>query len=449
MRDDNSKGKVESRSLDGDGDESGSGSKNKIVAEISDPVHGYFYLNRLERYIVDSSVFQRLRRIRQLSSAYLTYPSAQHTRFEHSLGTMHLAGRVSKVLKDKGYIDDDGAQLLRLAALLHDIGHGPFSHLFEEVIALKSNVSHEDIGSRMIKEFFSDILSKYGYTADEVSKLAFYEVTERYMNEVISGGLSADLMDYLLRDSYFTGAHYGRIDAERIISSLEVRDNRLALDKAALNSFISLLLARYQMFMSVYFHKTVRAAEVMLLKAMQLADGYMHLTESYKRLEEYLRLTDDHLLFSLLNLPDKDGLRLARMLAEGYRDRRLFKSVYERKIQTDDPIINRLTDVRYLSNRAMEIAEEAGVDHDLVYIDSAKAPSIPRAPGRTDISDLIIIDKGNARIISIKDVPLIAPILGFMNMIRVYTTEQYRDRVKKACNSVLGDEVEWYERVSV
>ncbi len=429
---------------------------NKVVAEISDPVHGYFYLSTVEKEIVDSREFQRLRRIRQLSSAYLTYPSAQHTRFEHSLGTMHLAGKVGVSLKNKGYIDsDDKVQLLRLAALLHDIGHGPFSHLFEEIIAFKSNGTHEDIGKRIIKERFNDTLAKHGYTADEVNELAFGESDEQYLNEVISGGLSVDLMDYLLRDSYFTGAHYGRIDAERIISSLEVYNNRLALDKAALNSFESLLIARYQMFKAVYFHKTVRAAEIMLLKAMQLADEYMHLTSAYNNLEEYLRLTDDYVLLNLLNLPDTSKeLRLAKMFAEDYRDRRLFKPVFESIMQATSTLINRLTDVKYLSERAKEIAKIASVDEYLVYIDSAKAPSIPRAPGREEIKDLILIGKDgtskSVKIIPMKDIPLIASILGFMNMIRVYTVEECRDKVKSAAYTILGSETDrWYERVAV
>jgi HD superfamily phosphohydrolase len=425
---------------------------DKIVAEISDPVHGYFYLSSVEKDIVDSREFQRLRRIRQLSSAYLTYPSAQHTRFEHSLGTMHLAGKVGLSLKNKGYINSDKVQLLRLAALLHDIGHGPFSHIFEEIIALKSNATHEDIGKRIIKERFKDTLAKHGYTEDEVSELAFGESDEQYLNEVISGSLSVDLMDYLLRDSYFTGAHYGRIDAERIISSLEVYNNRLALDKAALNSFESLLIARYQMFKAVYFHKTVRAAEIMLLKAMQLADEHMHLTSAYNNLEEYLKLTDDYVLLNLLNLPDTSKeLRLAKRFAEDYRDRRLFKPVFESIMQATSTLINRLTDVKYLSERAKEIASKASIDEYLVYIDSAKAPSIPRAPGREEVKDLILIGKdGTSNIINMKDIPLIASILGFMNMIRVYTTEECRDKVKGAAYKVLGSETDrWYERVAV
>jgi HD superfamily phosphohydrolase len=285
-----------------------------------------------------------------------------------------------------------------------------------------------------------------------------------FLNEIISGGLSVDLMDYLQRDAYFTGAHYGRIDAERIISSLEVYDGRLAIDRAALNSFESLLIARYQMFKAVYFHKTVRAAEVMLLKAMMLADGHLHLSESYKRVEDYMRLTDDMTLANLLMLKvdvnnnnDKDDsnikeLRLAKRLAEDYRDRRLFKSVFESILQASSRLINRLTDARYLKDRCDEIAGIAGVDPDMVYIDSAKAPSIPRAPGKEEPRDLILVGKEPFRVkrIELKDIPLISSILGYMNMIRVYTIEEHREKVAKAALSVFGSEAEsWYERIAV
>lgn len=429
-----------------------------IVAEISDPIHGYFYLSSVEKDIVDSPLFQRLRRIRQLASAYLTYPSAQHTRFEHSLGAMHLAGYAGGVLKGKGYVSDDTIQMLRLAALLHDIGHGPFSHLFEEVLEVKGKVTHEDIGRTMIKEsMISDILAKHGYRADEVSDLAFGQSSKMFLNEIISGGLSVDLMDYLQRDAYFTGAHYGRIDAERIISSLEVYDDRLAIERAALNSFESLLIARYQMFKAVYFHKTVRAAEVMLLKAMILADEYLHLSEAYKRVDDYMRLTDDMTLANLLSLKDegRKELVLAKRLAEDYRDRRLFKSVYESILQASSRLINRLTDARYLRDRCNEIASIAGVDPDMVYIDSAKAPSIPRAPGKEVPRDLVLVGKpfGARRMVNkieMKDIPLISSIMGYMNMIRVYTTEEHREKVARAALSVFGSETEsWYERIAV
>src|SRR6188768_2065749 len=124
----------------------------KFVGEITDPIHKFIRFTELEKKIIDSNVFQRLRRIRQLAGAHLVYPGAQHSRFEHSLGTMHVAGFAGETLIAKGYLDEDKVQKLRLAALLHDIGHGPFSHLFEEVLELRRRISHENVGKQIISK---------------------------------------------------------------------------------------------------------------------------------------------------------------------------------------------------------------------------------------------------------------------------------------------------------
>ena len=222
--------------------------------------------------IIDSPLFQRLRRIKQLSGAHLTYPSAQHSRFEHSLGVMHIATEAGFSLNEKGFLNSDDIQILRLASLLHDIGHGPFSHLFEEVIQEKK-ISHEDYGKKIIlNSEIGDILSKTGFNKKLVTQIAFGESKFQYLNEIVSGALSADMMDYLLRDGYFTGAEHAKVDHKRITQSLSVHKKKIALERSALYSFESMMHSRYQMFKAVYFHKTVRAAEVMLLSLIHISE---------------------------------------------------------------------------------------------------------------------------------------------------------------------------------
>ncbi len=426
----------------------------KPVAEISDPIHGYVYLSEVERDIIDTHVFQRLRRIRQLAGAHLTYPGAQHSRFEHSLGTMHLAGRAGHVLSDKGYINEDQIQTLRIAALLHDIGHGPFSHLFEEVMAEHSNATHEDIGRKIIQHTeIKDILGKHGFNAKSISMLSFGESKISFLNEIIAGGLSADVMDYLLRDSYFTGAEYGKIDAERLISSFEVHNKRLALDKAALYSFESLMISRYEMFKAVYFHKTVRSAEVMLLRSMLLADKELKLTDS--SLANYLELTDDATMVRLASLsPRNDDLKLAAKLAADYGDRRLLKCVFEKILHKSPSILRRIVNKRALKILTDEIASSANVDPNKVYLDASKAPSVPLTPTKEELSSIILVGKDSGKkvhyTLPISEIPLISSISGFMDMIRVYTTRENREKVEKAVKKVLGGEVEsWYEKVAM
>jgi HD superfamily phosphohydrolase len=261
-------------------------------------------------------------------------------------------------------------------------------------------------------------------------------------------------MDYLQRDSYFTGAEYGKIDAERIISSFEVYNNKLALDKAALYSFESMMISRYEMFKAVYFHKTVRSAEVMMLRSMMLADEELHLTDA--SLENYLELTDDATMVRLITLPQKDDqLKLAVKLARDYRDRKLLKCVFEKILHKSDSMVRKVFSKRLLKSMTEEIASSAGVDPNHVYIDASKAPSVPLTPAKEELSAIVLIGKdANGKktqyTLPIREIPLISSISGFMDMIRVYTTTESRAKVEKAVKKVLGTGVEsWYEKVSM
>ncbi|MBI5697447.1 MAG: HD domain-containing protein, partial [Thaumarchaeota archaeon] len=301
----------------------------KKFLDIVDPIHDFIRVYDTELKIIDLPIFQRLRRIRQLSGAHLTYPAAQHSRFEHSLGVMHIAGQAAIALKEKGFLSTDQIQEIRLAALLHDVGHGPFSHLFEEVLQTKKKISHEEIGKKIILESeVGDILSKAGFDKKHITKLAFGDSKYRFVNEIISGSLSADMMDYLQRDAYFTGAEHAKIDHKRIIHSLDVYKSKLALEKSALYSFESMILSRYQMFKAVYFHKTVRSAEVMMLESIRLADEDCGFTEL--NLDDYVLLTDEFVVSQILSLStDTDELKRAKQFAEDYQNRKLLKCVYE------------------------------------------------------------------------------------------------------------------------
>ena len=366
----------------------------KFVGEITDPIHKHIRFTEAEHDILDSQMFQRLRRIRQLAGAHLIYPSAQHSRFEHSLGTMHIAGYAGETLLSKGYLEsEEEIQELRLAALLHDIGHGPFSHLFEEVLNEKSRKNHEDIGKEIIlKSEISDIISRYGYDSSMVSNLSCGQSKIKFLNEIIAGSLSADIMDYLPRDGMFTGAEYGNIDYHRLVTSFQVVTNdQLALDRSALYSFESMLISRYEMFKAVYFHKTVRSAEVMLLHSMLLADEQLNLTDI--SLENFSELTDENVLERIISLKDQN--EIASNLATDYRSRRLLKCVYEKFLHRHDPTfkkINRDT----LNDLGLRIAETAGVSGSSVFVDSSRASSMPLTPNKKEISSVVLSDRRRA-----------------------------------------------------
>jgi HD superfamily phosphohydrolase len=414
----------------------------KFDGEITDPVHRYIRFSDVEKKLIDTAIFQRLRRIRQLAGAHLVYPSAQHSRFEHSLGTMHLAGYAGEILLNKGYIDDeDKVQKLRLAALLHDIGHGPFSHLFEEVLELRCNIGHEDMGKQIIsKSEITDILKKHGYNSSDICKLSFGESKVKFFNEIIAGGLSADLIDYLLRDGFFTGVEYGKIDYHRLISSFEVVSNgHLAINRSALYSFESMLISRYEMFKAVYFHKTVRSAEVMLLNSMILADEQLNLTDT--SLDNYLNLTDEVTLERICSL--KRGNEGAIKLALDYKTRRLLKCVYEKFVHKRDRLYTKM-ERQELYKIGLEIADTAEVKEKSVFVDASRAPSMPLTPRKKEISSVLLVDKEWAYETPIAEIPLIDSITGFLDMLRVYTTAENREAVEQSIKKVLGNEESMY-----
>lgn len=410
----------------------------KTYLDIIDPIHDFVRAYGAEIKIIDSSIFQRLRRIRQLSGAHLVYPGAQHTRFEHSLGVMHITGQACAALKDKGIINSDDFENLRLAALLHDIGHGPFSHLFEEVLQKRKKISHEKIGKDIILETeIGDLISKLGYDKNFITKLAFGESKFQFMNEIISGALSADMMDYLLRDGYFTGAEHAKIDHKRITQSIDVYNKKLALEKSALYSFESMMHSRYQMFKAVYFHKTVRAAEVMLLESMSLA--YDELGFESLDTEEYLELTDEFLLTKLISLPTYSSeLKRAKNFAIGYQNRNLFKCVFERIFSKNDKFSKFKT-----PKIRQEIAKKAKIDENEIFVDSSVTPSIPLTPSKKESQSIILITKKEnktlAKVIPISKIPLVSAMSGFMNILRVYTLNKNRKKVEMAAKSILGD----------
>ena len=407
----------------------------KNYLDIIDPIHDFIRVYEHELSIIDNPIFQRLRRIRQLTGAHLTYPAAQHTRFEHSLGVMHIASLAGHALHEKKIFKLDDIEILRLAGLLHDIGHGPFSHLFEEMIQEKK-ISHEDFGKEIIlKSEIGDILSKNGFDKKLISRIAFGDSKFQYMNEIVSGILSADMMDYLLRDGYFTGAEHAKIDHKRITQSLDVHQKKLALERSALYSFESMMYSRYQMFKAVYFHKTVRAAEVMLLEALRLSDDEFGYTSF--NLNEYVKLTDEYVLSNIIS-STSSKLKRARQFALDYQNRKLLKCVFERILTSKTNLQKIRTDELRTS-----ISKKSKVDENEIFVDSSVTPSIPLAPSKNESKSIILITNENgkslAKEIPISEIPVVSAISGFMNILRIYTHHKNRKKVEIASKSILGD----------
>ncbi len=424
----------------------------KAVAEIRDPIHGYILISELERKLIDTPAFQRLHYIRQLAGAHYVYPGADHSRFGHSLGVMHLAGIIGNNLLEKGYMDADEVEMVRLAGLLHDIGHGPFSHVFEELMVTYLNKTHEEMTEWIVSESeIGDILSDNGYDPKEVGRLAIgkLERDRGFMNQIISSPFDADKMDFLVRDSHFTGVEYGYVDIYRLIYSLDVVDGNLALRvPGVLQALEAFIIARYEMFKAVYFHRTVRSAEVMLLKAMDYAKDELGLL-SFKTPEEFLLLDDSWVLVKLRELsrdPSKQTTEELKMAAKYYEmleARKLLKCAYEAIMHIRDPLMaNILMKVDVRRRLEEEIAEKAKIDPSLVILDLPTVPSIPYTPRQLEPFEIPVFEideqgrKVRRRIHEISH--LVSVLRGYMDVARVYTFPEHRSAVAKAAREVLG-----------
>jgi HD superfamily phosphohydrolase len=232
---------------------------------INDPVHGFITINDpLIFEIINHPFYQRLRRIQQMALAQLVYPGAVHTRLHHSLGAYHLMCIAINELKDKGIeITAEEALAAKAAILLHDIGHGPYSHALEKV--LLKGIHHEDISLQIMNAMNN------GDHPSLAIQIFTNQYPKRFLHQLISGQLDVDRLDYLSRDSFFTGVSEGVIGYERILKMLTVRDNELVVEEKGINSVEKFLIARRLMYWQVYRHKTVVASENMLVKIIERA----------------------------------------------------------------------------------------------------------------------------------------------------------------------------------
>ena len=238
---------------------------------INDPVHGFITINDpLIFELLRHPFYQRLRRIQQMALAQLVYPGAVHTRLHHSLGAYHLMCTAIAELKDKGIeITDEEAQAAKVAILLHDIGHGPFSHALENV--LLKGVTHEDLSLLIMQALNNEDNNQLKGKLSLAIKIFTNQYSKPFLHQLISGQLDVDRLDYLSRDSFFTGVSEGVVGYQRILKMLTVHNNELVVEEKGINSVEKFLVSRRLMYWQVYMHKSVVAAENMLVKIIERA----------------------------------------------------------------------------------------------------------------------------------------------------------------------------------
>ncbi|MDR2937887.1 MAG: HD domain-containing protein, partial [Prevotellaceae bacterium] len=281
--------------------------KQKIV---NDPVHGFISIRTALAYeLIAHPYFQRLRNVKQLGLTHLVYPGACHTRFQHALGAMHLMGQALEELRHKGHaISDEEMEAAECAMLLHDIGHGPFSHALE--FSIVGKVSHEDISAAMMQNLNCELGGKLDLT------LAIFHnrYPRKIFHQLVSSQLDVDRLDYLRRDSFFSGVAEGAIGVERIIKMLEVVNDEVVVEAKGMHSVEKFLIARRLMYWQVYLHKTVIAAEQLLVNIFARAKSLVQQGKTLFSTEALLFFLQQNV--ELKNISNADTLRHFSLLTD-------------------------------------------------------------------------------------------------------------------------------------
>ncbi len=330
----------------------------KIRKIINDPVYGFVTIpDQLIITLIEHPYFQRLRRIEQLGLSHMVYPGAHHTRFHHAIGAMHLMDQALHILEQKGTRISNAEKQAALAAiLLHDIGHGPFSHALEHSIV---EISHEDISRWVMNALNKELKGQL----DLAIQIFENKYPRRFFHQLVSSQLDVDRLDYLMRDSFFSGVSEGVIGYSRIIKMMTCKNDELVIEQKAIHSIEKFLVSRRLMYWQVYLHKTVLAAEhmltVVLLRARELFSDKISLEASpglmsflkediskeqffmnHSVLESFMTL-DDSDIYSSLKLWQKHPDYVLRTLSFGLINRRLLK-IRLQKNPFDDELLNKL-----------------------------------------------------------------------------------------------------------
>ncbi len=346
--------------------------QNKNRKFINDPVYGFITLSGKPVFqIIEHPYFQRLRRITQLGLTHLVYPGAIHTRFHHALGCMHLMKQAIEVLKEKGHlITDDEKESALLAILIHDIGHGPFSHALENIIV---NTNHESLS----KMFIGHLNTEFGGQLEEARAIFDGTHPKRFLHQLVSSQLDVDRLDFLRRDSFFTGVSEGVVGSDRIIKMLEVSNNELVVEAKGIYSIEKFIVARRLMYWQVYMHKTVLSAEYLLMNILKRA---RELTEKGKPpeapfylrffiqnpidrksletnpelLDDFARIDDFDVMAAIKNWTHSDD-RLLKILSQKLINRQLYKIEMQ-----DHPFPrSRVESLRQITQKKYHVDEQA------------------------------------------------------------------------------------------
>ena len=409
---------------------------------VRDPIHGNIQIKGYFVDLLETPEIQRLYNIKQLGFAHLVFPGAHHTRLEHSLGVYKIASQISEILN----LENDEKDIVTCAALLHDIGHGPFSHTLEFILLDKFGVDHVDLTEQLImgeyeifetdeKKFVqsqsvNQILDKNNINKEAIVKIIRGKTYRKsYLSQILNSAIDADQLDYLIRDAYYTGVAYGMIDIERLLQTLIIHDDNLTIKRKGVSVVENILMARGLMYSSVYFHKTVRIAELMLSKALEeLTD-----LEPF----EFFRMTDTEIINKLKKMGDFQHEIVTRL-----KYRRLFKQAYSASLyeldKHDMKVIEDLEDVNLRRRKERELENAFDIPKGHLIIDMPRLELL-RAEPRINKTDISVIDRNKVK--KLDDfTPVAKAIRSRITsdwIVMIITDEKYREAVSKKAKKIL------------
>lgn len=379
---------------------------------IRDPIHGYVHIeDKVIWDLLNTKEFQRLRRVRQLGSTLMVFPSGEHSRMIHSLGTYEIARRMVNEVDDiRNTLNDHEKMVLMVAALLHDIGHAPFSHSFESIMGCR----HESYTIQIIKgpSQIAEVLAAIDENLpDEVASVIEHTHPNPILSQLISSQLDADRLDYLLRDSYFTGVSYGQIDLDRILRTMRVKDNRVVVKRSSIYTVENYIMARYHMYWQVYYHPNSRSYDSLLksvftrLKDLYREDEknidaypmYRELLEKNRMSNEDMYQLDDSTCMYSFSVMRKSADPVLSDLARRILDRDLFE---------------------YMSADREDYLKQKCIEHGYdpkYYVVKDYQNQIPYLPYTGDGSDNIYVLLDNGRTEELSEVSQVVKSLSTIN----------------------------------
>lgn len=407
------------------------------VVSIKDPIHGYVSLSKIERDILDQRVSQRLRYIREPAGLSLVYPGADISLMGRTLGFMHM----TQVFFEQLDAEFDDIQNGRLAALLLMLANGPWANVMREYLEVRG-YDRKRVAALLVElTSVGDQIEANGYSKKQAIELVEKGIPLKSLYiDLTTCPINPELIDDLERDSYFAGVEYAQLEFRRLFGATRLAKNKIAVERTSVFTLESYLSAAANMFDAVYFHKTVRAAELMLLRVLDTA-GSQIISLPSEDPDVFFLYDDLTFMHELRNVPPdaSEELKEAGRIFDEFTKRYLIKQASSRSI-SDPTFLQRLSTPDGLYEIEAEIAEDAEIDPKYVYIDFPDRPSVTFYPGRFKLDEIVLFERGSGgyEFWRVTDVsPMARSFSRIMKPVRVYTTRGYRPKVRKAADRIL------------